>query len=169
MSKWQHEVANYATDLGQFVKNERLPIEWFMQPDHIALKAYNAAGFEKLLHEVRDGDPGAEDITIAEMDGRRLATAFMAGPIALGPFREVEIVEIMEPRLEKIGKDKVGLDHVEFLQPDFAVVQRRLFRTGMSPEVNHNSSHSFLSITFGKDHHELKFTDKSLADIVGRK
>jgi hypothetical protein len=114
MSKWQHEVANYATDLGQFVKNERLPIEWFMQPDHIALKAYNAAGFEKLLHEVRDGDPGAEDITIAEMDGRRLAT-------------------------------------------------------GISTEVNHNSSHSFLSITFGKDHHELKFTDKSLADIVGRK
>jgi hypothetical protein len=168
LKKLKHEINTYARELEIFTRH-KISRQLFNEPDHVAYKAFNTPGFEQFLGQVR-AEELEEDIVIAEMDGRRIATAFLAGSLALGSFGEVTVLEIMEPKPEKVGQNRAGLDHVEFYYPDFGNLQKILTRGQVNfSRTSINSSHNFIGVRFGEESHELKFTDKRLADIVKQK
>jgi hypothetical protein len=168
ISKLPFELGDYAQKLSEFERRgNNLARRWLDEPDHVAIKAFNSRAYESLLAQVEAQMEVDDNIIVAELNERRIATAFLTGGLAVGEFGEVHMLEIMEPRPERVGKDKVGLDHVEFLVTDLVGVQRHLRRGQVSFEHQVNSSHEFVSVRFGESHeHEVKFTDTSLADIV---
>ena len=108
---------NYAIHLKNFRTKYGWPDEWFDAPDHIAVKCADATGFDATVQEV---GTYSESISVVEMDERRLATATLLGPMAVGQDFDVGLVEIMEPKPEKIGSGfLVGVEHMEFFYPDF--------------------------------------------------
>src|SRR5581483_11799359 len=88
MTKLGYEIAEYAAELERYTERQRLPADWFEDPDHVAFKTANAAHFERFLRDLR-AEIGVEGIVVAELDERRIATAILAGPIAVGSFGEV--------------------------------------------------------------------------------
>jgi hypothetical protein len=162
------EIANYAIGLEYYIRRERLPKEWFEQPDHIAIKAGNSLHYEQLLlSQIDEGLPRVETVSETKMDGRRIAVVSFVGPVAVGSEWRVKQLEVMEPRPEMVGKDRIGVDHMEFFQPDFEAIEYHLERiSGIIPDIQRKSLHNSLSITFGKQGREVKFTDRRLADVI---
>jgi hypothetical protein len=175
MNKLEGEIRDYSAELERYAKH-RLPETLLKKPDHIAIKAFDSPRFEELLEEVkREFSVSDKHIVTEVLNDRRIATAFLAGPIAVGSFGEVKLLEIMEPRPEKVGEDKVGLDHFEFLVPNLADAVMHIRRSPIHEndyDVRSNSNHDFIEVRFGeiiKGEHsrEFKLTYESLADIVG--
>ncbi|CAN5457855.1 hypothetical protein BH10PAT3_BH10PAT3_6850 [soil metagenome] len=100
------------------------------------------------------------------MDGRRLATTQLTGTMLVGAFGEVSWVEIMEPRPAKVGKDVVGLEHMEFYYPHFDRITDVLKKNMISYEVQNNSGHAWVNIVLNNQRQELKLNDKSLGKTV---
>jgi hypothetical protein len=167
-----HEINSYAADLERYISDERLPEEWFGNPDHLAIKAANARHFEDLIELfMKDNPAEVSKIYCSRVDNRRIASAFLAGHLAIGNLGEVNLIEIMEPRPEKIGHDKVGVDHMEFKPPHrLSVIAEDLAAIhGIIPAREPKSKHNTLSITFqprGRGIREFKFTDSSLGPMV---
>lgn len=162
-----HELANYAAELEKYIQSQSLPLEWFDEPDHIAIKAANAAHFDALVKQIRKGSLGVEvqDMIRADVDERRIALAFLAGSLAVGAEWQFRLVQIMGPQPDKAGKDKAGIDHMEFYQPLIKPIEQRLLKTGLIPSVDSRLGHNTLSIMFGQAKNELKFTDNPLAEV----
>ena len=158
-----HEANNYGQSLSAYIENFKLPRQWFEHADHIAVKAANAQHYERLIAQFK---PQSQEIYESELNDRRIATAFLAGPIAVASQWQVSLLEIMEPRPAMIGRDKVGLDHMEFFYPDLVAIEDRLeVIAGIIPVPQPKPGHNTLSIIFGKQN-ELKFTDRRLADVI---
>lgn len=158
---FEQQVADYAAALHAFRAEYGLPGEWFAEPDHIAVKCADATDFDKTLAEWL---PKAESLSYIHLNGRRLATAKLLGPIAVGEEGEVGWLEIMEPRPEKAGQDVVGVDHMEFMFADFDAVKALLAERGVSFTPQENPSHRWVSID--ANGHELKLNDLPLAAVV---
>src|SRR5690349_1913904 len=106
------KLAEYASALERFRKESDLPEEWFAVPDHLAIKCADPADYERTVQEWLSY---ADSLSYARLNNRRLASANLSEPILVGVNGQVTWVEIMEPRPEKVGKDPVGIDHMEFL------------------------------------------------------
>jgi predicted metalloenzyme YecM len=165
MKKFNLQVKDYIQILTLFVNQKGLPREWFMSPDHIAIKAADAKDFEALIEEFR---PHSRRISCIDMDSRRLAVALMNKSIPMGAFGKVELVEIMEPRPDKLGDDVVGFEHMEFYYPYLERVQEELQRRGLKDgiKLQRNPAHSWVNIVLNDQGQELKLNDNSLAVIV---
>ena len=124
---FQEEVQNFSTSLTCFVKNSNLPMELFVRPDHLALKARDRDDFDKLTVAWSQHALGGV-VRAIDMDERTLASLQLTQPIAVEPFGHVEWLEIMEPRAQKIGKGVVGLEHMEFSVLDLDEASRILLR-----------------------------------------
>lgn len=158
---FEQQVADYAAALHSFRAGHDLPAEWFAEPDHIAVKCAGAEDFDAALEQWL---PRAESLSYIWLNGRRLATAQLLGPLAVGEEGEVSWLEIMEPKPEKAGKDVVGVDHMEFMFADFAAVTALLRERDVVFEHQENPSHRWVSIDmYG---HELKLNDLPLAAVV---
>lgn len=162
---FEHAIDKYVESLEQFVQRRRLPQEWFNEPDHLAVKCLDGKHFDAML------DTWARRVDLASyvrMDGRRLAAVHLGeAAISLGMFGSVEWLEIMEPRPEKVGKDTVGIDHAEFVYPDFTAVKQVLRFRKVPYELQENPNHSWVNIPINSLGQELKLNDRPLADIVG--
>lgn len=153
----------YAQDLEDFIDALVLPESWFAEPDHITVKCADAADFDQTL-EAFKGD--AEQISYVEMGGRRLATVKLLSSISMASLGEVQLVEVMEPRPEKIGRDIVGFEHMEFYYPDFKEV-REVLRSRKHPfEMQGNAGHQWVNIVINNRGQEVKLNNRTLADTV---
>lgn len=163
-----HEISSYATELEEHISRQSLPWDWFDKPDHIAFKAANTSHFDALIKQIRKGSlgPGVDEIVRTNMDGRRIDVAFLAGPLVVGDLWEVNLVEIMEPRPEKAGKDKVGLDHMEFFHLSLGLIEKHFLDRGVIPNFEPKPYHNTLCVQFGTSNRELKFTDNPLREVI---
>lgn len=173
MNGLTHEIANYASDLKRFIEDARLPEAWFANPnpDHLAVKAANATHFERLVETLKANElADVQKIACTVLDGRRIATAFLASEMLVGQDWEIGCLEVIEPRPERVGKDVVGVDHMEFdpRQKLSDVAQNLQSIHGIIPERQPKSGHNTLSVKFDakKGKREFKFTDKRLAVVV---
>ena len=153
----------YADTLADFIAKYELPMDWFKVTDHVAVKGRDADGFKEVVELFR---PLAERIACIDMDSRRLATAQLKEPMAVGDFGTVGWVEIMEPRPEKVGKDVVGFEHMEFLFPDFDSIRTVLDEKKIAYEMEQNPGHHWVNIVINDKGQELKLNNRTLADVV---
>jgi len=158
---FSNTVAEYAAALEKFRTGNDLPKEWFAVPDHLAIKCANPADYERTVQEWL---PYASHISYASINSRRLASIHLTSALAVGNNGEVAWVEVMEPRPEKVGKDPVGIDHMEFLFPDFKAVITVLNAKNIPFEADENPLHKWISIL--ANGHEFKLNDQVLAKVV---
>ena len=163
MEKFREQVKKYEKLLAKFIADFDLPTEWFKVPDHLAVKGADTKGFEELIAQFR---PLSEQLSCIDMDGRRLATAKLKEDIPVGKFGLVSWLEIMEPRPEKVGKDVVGLEHMEFYYPDFAKAIKVLKDRGINYTMQENPGHAWINIVLNKQGQELKLNNQTLGYIV---
>jgi hypothetical protein len=165
----QYELPSYAAELEEYIEHERLPIELFDEPDHVAIKAANGRHFEKWIESLQQGDiVEVNQIYCTVIKRRRIATAFTAGPIAIGNLGEADLLEVIEMRPDKKGIDKVGLDHVAFkTRLNLSVIAQNLITIqGISLDRQAKAKLSNLCLTFGPQNREFKLTDRSLKAII---
>ncbi len=169
MSQFKAEVADFAVAASDYIAQHNLPSEWFVEPDHIAIKCRDGEHFIETMEEFR---PVSRAITYIYKSERRLGTAMLLSGLSIGWLGKVEIVEIMEPKPENVGRDIVGVEHMEFFYPDFAAAQAFLQTqaTERDQEVSHeldlsSSVHQTLVLPFG-DGYEIKLNNRTLADII---
>jgi len=163
LQTFESAVNGYARSLEDFVDQYDLPKKWFYKPDHLALKCLDNEHYNEA---VQAWQTAASQMSYVWLNGRRLASAHLQQPLRLGAFGSVEWLEIMEPRPEKVGKDTVGIDHVEFNFPDFASAKEVLDDRGVVYELQSNPNHEWLIIVINQLGQELKLNNRSLANIV---
>lgn len=165
MKSYLDQMDHYVRELENFIEAHNLPETWFAQPDHIAIKCADDMDYEDTMQEFKDD---AEQMTEVRMHGRRLGTVKLISGVALGNFGDVRWIEVMEPRPEKIGKDIIGFDHTEFYVPGFKGILMTFNHRGIHYVMpTDNPEHKSINVIINKvTDHELKFTDRSLADIV---
>ena len=152
----------YGNVFQDFVSGHQIPVEWFKDPDHFAIKCANLFDYldtcDTLIEEVEGG------VWELAVDQRRLASAQLAGSVALGG-NKFEWVEVMQP---KPGKElKVGfVEHTEFYFPDFYTVESVLKQRGLEFQRQMNQGHSWVNVTIDDMGREIKFNDKPLAAVV---
>lgn len=165
MKNFNTEIEAYAVTLTSFVAAHDLPGEWFMSPDHIAIKASDGTAFDAIVRQFR---PHTRQISCIDMDSRRLAAAQMTASIPIGTFGEVSLIEIMEPRPENVGSDVVGLEHMEFYYPHLERVQKMLKERGLGEKtrLQQNPGHAWVNIVLNEAGQELKINDSPLSVII---
>lgn len=163
MMRFESELEAYGEELEEFIDMFWLPQGWFGAPDHVAIKCADRSDFERTIRTFEDD---AEQISAIDMDGRTLAAVRLASSVAVGSLGDVSWVEVMEPRPEKVGKDVVGLEHMEFTFPDFGLVRDLLSERNIPYEMQSNPSHRWINIVLNELRQELKLNDKPLSEIV---
>lgn len=169
MKKLVFEIADYTREVERGIRDTKLPQEYFDTIDHIALKAANRHHFDRVMEEFKRGWLAeAEKIYSTTLDGRRIAVGLLAGPLVVGDLGTVDCLEIMEPRPERVGQDRVGLDHAEFI-PSISLMDlaaRIETVNGIIPEWQPKAKHNTLCIRLGPTQREVKFTDRALRSII---
>ena len=154
-----------AHELELYVESRGLRHEWFAQPDHIAFKFAGAADFEEGMNSIA---VDTDSLSYIKLDDRRLASARLLAPVAFGSFGEIWWVELMEPRPEKVGKDVVGPDHIEFYYPNFEEVAQKLGAEGIRYDYQENPNHAWLSFWLQPSEFEIKLNNGTMAKMVAR-
>lgn len=161
MTDFDAKLAEYVQVLGAFRTANSLPDDWFAVPDHVAIKCADGAEYEA---EMQAWLPEAAQAQSVPLNGRLLGSLRLLQPLKTSGLGQVEWLEVMEPRPEKVGVDPVGIDHMEFCFGDFDAAAKALGEKGIAYDSQENPGHKWLSIM--ADGHEFKLTDKSLADVV---
>lgn len=161
MINFKSELAVYVEAIEAFRLEHGLPSEWFARPDHVAIKCADSIDYDSMVGEWL---PSAAHCYYVRLNNRRLGTAKLLKPIAIGDLGVVEWIEIMEPRPEKVGIDPVGIDHMEFDFADFTAAEEILNAKGVPYERQKNRNHEWLSVM--AHGHEFKLSSKSLDHII---
>lgn len=159
----QQLISEYGHALTAFIGAHQLPAEWFAAPDHVAYKCQNAADYDHIMELCK---PFAKQRYYIAMDGRRLGSIRLQTPLAVADFGTIEWLEVMQPRPAKEGVDMVGLEHMEFVFPDFDAAQQILNAKNIPYERQSNPAHEWISIMLNSGQQELKLNNRSHTDIV---
>ena len=161
----------YNARLDKFVAKNRLPQSWFDQGyDHVAVKAYNLEDYRQIIEQFK---VVSDRITEADLNHRQIATARLMGQFALGldlsvgPYVYLRNVEIMLARPNDQSQDLPVFDHSEIFVPRGLMPIRKVLdekKIQFLPQSN--KSHEWVSVVFDDDGDEVKFTDRTLEDIV---
>ncbi len=100
------------------------------------------------------------------MGERRLAALNLISDLPIASLGNISWVEVMEPRPEKLGKDVIGLEHMEFYYPDFDEVREVLQANDISFVEESNPGHQWINIVISDQGQELKLNNRPLAVIV---
>lgn len=160
---FREQVDKYARDLWVFADRFNVPQAWFDEPDHVAVKGADRADYERWVELFK---PQSEQISAIDMQGRTVAVAKLVGPLTVGRFGQVSLVEIMEPKPERVGRDIVGLEHMEFHYPHLTEVQDYLSGKAVAWAMQNNDSHAWVNVRINKQGQELKLNDRPLAEII---
>jgi predicted metalloenzyme YecM len=163
---FKEEVKVYTKSLARFMYLYSLPEKWFTKPDHLAIKAKDAAAYDAHVEYWKDKAVKGR-VSEIKMNGRRLGTVRLKEPFSVGPFGIISWIELMEPRPNMVGKDKVGLDHMEFYYPKFDEVMTALKERDVIAKLESNPSHEWISIIL-HDGHELKLNNGRLGTMVSK-
>lgn len=163
MFEYEEEIEQFAETLQLFIDKYELPEKWFKTADHLAVKCADALDYVFRMEELMPDAAQASEIV---MDKRRLAALRLTSPVPVGNLGEVSWLEVMEPRPEKVGKDVVGLEHMEFYYPDFDEVTELLAKLGVAYELQSNPGHSWVNIVLNEKGQELKLNDRLLGETV---
>lgn len=167
MLRFEEDITRYTDTLQQFIQKHELPVDWFAQADHLAIKCQDEFDYRQTVRFWRPRSVvGGMYEARMEGQGRSIAAALLQESISLGPmqtFGSVEWLEIMQPRPGQEGA-KVGVDHVEFFYPAFRGLGRFLETKGIDYQFQHNPNHEWLSVTDGDM--EFKLNDMPLRAIV---
>lgn len=163
MFEYEEEIERFAEELEGFIGRYELPEKWFKVPDHLAIKCADGLDYVYRVEELLADAHQASEII---MDERRLATMELISPVIVGDLWKVSWLEIMEPRPEKVGKDVVGLEHIEFYYPDFDEVTRLLASYDIEFTLQHNPGHAWVNIVLNKQGQELKLNNRMLGETV---
>jgi predicted metalloenzyme YecM len=131
--------------------------------DHVAIKALNRATYEQYLDEYL---PLSTQVSFAHINDRDLATAILSTPLDAATFGKVPILEIMEPRPDAIATTHDLIDHIELLVSDLEPIKHALQSKDVEFRVQTNMNHTAVVIEINEWSQEVKFTDRSLADIA---
>lgn len=164
MERLVSEVSYLSNDIDEVAKRYNLPSRWFFEPDHVAIKCHDKKHYDYEIDLIK---PEALEITEAEIDSRKLAAAHLATRIFLPKldFINVEWLEIMEPKPES-NQGIRGVDHAEFLYPNFSEVCKVLDRTDLDYRIQSNDFHSTISVPVNQRGSEFKLSNVKLEDIV---
>lgn len=163
MFEYEEAVEKFTEELEAFIERYELPKEWFKVPDHLAIKCADGLDYVYTVEELL---PDAHQASEIVMDERRLATLQLTSPVLVGDLWKISWLEIMEPRPEKVGKDVVGLEHMEFYYPDFDEVTVLLAKYDIEFTLQTNPGHSWVNIVLNDSGQELKLNDRLLGDTV---
>ena len=163
MFEYEEAVYEYATELTAFIAKHELPDKWFKVPDHLAIKCADSMGYVYTVEELL---PDAAQASEIEMDGRRLAALRLTSPVTVGNLGKVQWLEIMEPRPANVGKDLVGLEHMEFYYPDFDEIIETLGKYSVNFKIQQNPGHAWVNIVLNDQGQELKINNRLLSDTV---
>lgn len=157
------ELDRYSVAFRNFINKHELPKEWFLKPDHFAVKCANKQDYRETCAMFAE-DVNDDGIWQLSLDGRLLASAKLAKNTELGGY-EFDWVEIMQPRP---GKENVSgfVEHTEFLFTDFTTVEGFLTEKGIDYELQENPGHKWVNIVIDDDGREIKVNNKLLADVV---
>jgi hypothetical protein len=164
---------DYNRRLDEFIAEQELPYTWFDEGiDHVAVKAYHPEDYQGIVARFR---PVSEKIVETNMQDRWIATARLMGKFAIrtslsvSDWVYVKDVEIMLARPEDQGNKPPEFDHSEIYVPDKMIpINRVLERNRLRPQRERNDAHEWISITFGEQADEVKFTDTRLSEINER-
>ncbi|HEX3099455.1 MAG TPA: VOC family protein [Patescibacteria group bacterium] len=131
--------------------------------DHVAIKALDREVYEEYLKMYA---PLATRVSFEKVNDRDLACAVLKEPLDAGTFGQVTLLEIMEPRPGAIATTHDLIDHIELLVPDLKTIQDSLDWKEVQYTEQSNDNHSTLVIEINEWGQEVKFTARSLQDIV---
>jgi hypothetical protein len=161
--EYEEEIERFAETLEGFIERYELPDKWFKAPDHLAVKCADGLDYVYRMEELMPDAVQASEIV---MDNRRLATLQLITPVVVGGLGEISWLEVMEPRPEKVGKDLVGLEHMEFYYPDFDEVTALLAKYDIEFTLQQNPGHAWVNIVLNEQGQELKLNDRLLSETV---
>jgi predicted metalloenzyme YecM len=165
----KEKLETYFKDLKKWLKDFSLE-DYVGFPDHFAIKVENEEKFNELVNEFKNfcinkigSTPG---LSIRQMHGRKIAVAILKQPIVFFD-KEINCVEIMQPRPEVEGDDVVGLDHLEFISSDLENIENKLKGKDLNYYVDESNPYKEIIVSFVNSKKErVKFTNKTLAEIV---
>lgn len=134
--------------------------------DHFAYKTANTEHFDYCFSCL---EPICVRSHFVTMSNRRLATLELYKPINCEGLGETKLLELMEPRPEKVGKDFIGLEHAEIYHRNLGRIQKELEAQRVNYEVQENPSHRTVVFPINRVGQEIKFTDRSLGEIIKKK
>lgn len=130
-----------------------------LQLDHLAIKMYDGAAYEQALRNIR---PFCRHLIEANLDKRRITIAVLQEPLELPGFGKTQMIEIMEPRPHMVGKDIVGIDHVELLLKDLEEAASLMAAKGIKIGDGVNIYHHTVVVRINKKGQEIKFSNKPI-------
>lgn len=163
LTKFADEVSSFFVQPGL----ERLLVGGL---DHLAVKTKDQLDYQKYKNEIL---PLCLAMTEADLDGRKIATAKLDQAIVLTNSTGQELgrafhLEIMEPRPTKIGRDLIGLDHIEFAIESFARAQEQL-RSLDIPTNQGDGEDQYqhtVVVRINNRGQEVKLSDEPLSQLV---
>lgn len=161
----QQAAETYTNELSHFLHSYNLGRFITGQVDHMAIKMADTRAYEDYLQKIE-----SLCISLEYMNegGRRLATALLNQSILFGDYGSTALLEIMEPRPQKIGNDLVGFEHTEFYYPNLKEVKDFLDKRGVVYEDYANPFHAAVACRVNPQNQEVKFTNAPLADSLRR-
>jgi predicted metalloenzyme YecM len=165
----QEKIDAYAEDLEVWFEKHDL---WHLlgPADHFAIKIPDEKTLRLLTQaikpycvEKKGNTPG---LSMRKMDGRIITTAILAEPLHIR-LNQIDCIEIMQSKPENVGKDVVGLDHLEFINGDFEKIKNILTVKEIDYGINiKNGYKKTIIVKINALGEEVKFTDKTLASVV---
>lgn len=157
----------YSDVASAFIQEFRLPREWFLRPDHVAIKCANELDYLDTCDELLGFmENGIEEI---EINDRLIGSGNIDRGIELDLFKiptgKMYWVEIMQPRRGK-EQDEGFVEHSEFTFPDFHAVERWLTPRGISYERQGNDGHDWINIVLDEEGREIKINDLPLLEVL---
>lgn len=159
------EARRYGRTMLEFVHATDFPESLLAHPDHLMIKSSGVSDFEK---KVKSITPWAEEAAFLEVDERFLVAARLIMPIALTDYKEVDWVEIMEPKSVEGTVDYLGAEYAQFYHNDFNSVGVIMKKKRVDFEKRTDGMHRWWRVPMNDEGQEIRITDKPLAEIIGR-
>lgn len=173
--EFEESLEKYNDSFTLFTRQYGIPLEFLLQPDHIAIKCADRDDYLETCQEIGGLVNGS--LWEFEEGGRTLASGqLVAGiPLIHAPSitggdtqrRPLRWIEIMQPKPGKESREGY-VEHVEFTYEDLFMVEAMLYSRAVEGiERQSNPSHSWVNIPITSDSLlELKINDKSLQDML---
>lgn len=158
-------LSSYVRQLERYIDYHQLPEDWFWVPDHLSVNAASSEDFDKTLDVYSHY---AQHITWVEKEGRRLASVWLSGKLAVGDFGEISWVEVGEPPPELPSRHAIGLKRLDFYYPDFSHIKGFYAKKKNNVAVHIGPRYTHLNFGINVAAQEVGLANRPLSDVVGR-
>lgn len=158
-----NELVKYEESFRAFVQENQLPEEWFVVPDHVALKCADQADYEETC-TVFGSLVDEEGVWEIELDARHLGSAKLRSALSVAGY-EMHWIEIMQPRPGKEMKQGF-VEHTEFVYPNFDEITAYLDGHNIAYELQENPGHSWINVVIDDQEREIKFNNAGIEEVT---